>query len=489
MSERALSSMSAVPHAKMLIGGSWVEGAGRGSVYDKYSGALLSTVAEAGREQVAAAVAGAKAAFEGGAPSPHERSLALTRAAGILRERHDQAIATIVGESGFTQADAEGEFSRAIQTLQASAEEAKRLTGEMIPIGGAPGQENRFGFTIRVPLGVVCAITPFNSPLNTVTHKVAPALAAGNAVVLKPASATPLTAALLVEVLLDAGVPAGFLSILYGPGGRLGAWLGEEQDIKFYAFTGSTEVGARIQAAAGLRRTQMELGSIASTILNHDADLDQAMPKVVRAGYRKAGQVCTSIQRLYVHSAILDDVRKRLVKEVKGLKAGDPHEPDTFVGPMISEQEAVRAESWVREAVDAGAALLAGGGRKGPLLMPTLLGDVTNEMRVMREEVFGPVVCIRTFSALDEAIDEINSTPYGLATGFFTNDLEAAFSAARRLEVGGVHINETSSSRVDIMPYGGCKASGFGREGPRYAVREMSEERLVTVSLGGATSR
>jgi succinate-semialdehyde dehydrogenase/glutarate-semialdehyde dehydrogenase len=363
MSEPARRSMTAAPHAQLLIGGAWVEGKSRGSVYDKYSGALISTIAEADRAQVAAAVAGAKAAFEEGAPPPHERAAVLTRAAGILRDRHDQVVETIVSESGFTHADAEGEYSRAVQTLEASAEEAKRLTGEMIPIGGAPGQENRFGFTIRVPLGVICAITPFNSPLNTVTHKVAPALAAGNSVVLKPASATPLTAALLVEILLDAGVQAGFLSILYGSGGKLGAWLGEEEDIKFYAFTGSTEVGARIQAAAGLRRTQMELGSIASTILHRDADLDLALPKVVRAGYRKAGQVCTSIQRLYVHSDVVGTAREQMVKSVKALKAGDPHERDTFVGPMISEGEAKRVDSWVREAVEDGAALLAGGGR------------------------------------------------------------------------------------------------------------------------------
>jgi succinate-semialdehyde dehydrogenase/glutarate-semialdehyde dehydrogenase len=466
-----------------LIGGQWVDGAGEGSVFDKYNGRLVSTIAEAGREQVAAAVAGAKAAFEDGPPSLHDRAAALSRAADILRERHDPMIETIVSESGFTHADAEGEFARAIQTLLASADEARRLTGDMIPIGGAPGQENRMGFTIRVPLGVVCAITPFNSPLNTVAHKIAPAFAAGNAVVLKPASATPLTAMMLVEILIEAGVPTRFLSILHGPGGRIGAWLCEEPDVKFFAFTGSTEVGAKIQAAAGLRRTQMELGSIAATILNHDADLDAALPKVVRAGYRKAGQVCTSIQLLYVHGSVFDLVQERLVEAVEGLKAGDPHEPDTFVGPMIDEQEAIRAEAWVREAVDGGATALVGGTRTAALMMPTLLTDVTREMRVMSEEIFAPVVCLRPFSEIGEAIEEINATPYGLATGIFTNDLEAGFAAARRLEVGGVHINETSSSRVDVMPYGGCKASGFGREGPRYAIREMTDERMITISL------
>jgi succinate-semialdehyde dehydrogenase/glutarate-semialdehyde dehydrogenase len=253
--------------------------------------------------------------------------------------------------------------------------------------------------------------------------------------------------------------------------------------VRFFAFTGSTEVGRSIQQRAGLRRTQMELGSIACTILCDDASLDAALPKVVNAGYRKAGQVCTSVQLLLVHQSIVADVQSRLAKLVQALPYGDPLDPDTVVGPLISEKESIRVESWVEEAVAKGARRLAGGGRKGAVLAPVLLASIDDSMKVGCREVFGPVVCIVPFGTLDEAIARINATPFGLASGIFTNRLDDAFAAARRLEVGGVHVNETSSSRVDLMPYGGSKDSGFGREGPRYAVHEMTEERIVTFNL------
>jgi succinate-semialdehyde dehydrogenase/glutarate-semialdehyde dehydrogenase len=352
----------------------------------------------------------------------------------------------------------------------------------VIPLAGAPQQAGRIGFTLRVPLGVVVAITPFNSPLNTVAHKIAPAFAAGNAVILKPASATPLTACRLAEALVEAGVPRGFLSVLPGGAPVADALIADER-VRFFAFTGSTEVGRSIQSRAGLRRTQMELGSIACTILCDDANLDAALPKVVNASYRKAGQVCTSIQLLLTHQSLVAAVEARLTKLVQGLAYGDPYDPDTFVGPLISEKEAIRVEQWVEEAVAQGARRLAGGPRKGAVLPPVLLGSIDDSMKVGCREVFGPILCVVPFATLDEAIARVNATPYGLATGIFTNRLDDAFAAARRLEVGGVHVNETSSSRVDLMPYGGSKDSGFGREGPRYAVHEMTEERIVTFSL------
>jgi succinate-semialdehyde dehydrogenase/glutarate-semialdehyde dehydrogenase len=352
----------------------------------------------------------------------------------------------------------------------------------VVPLAGAPNQAGRVGFTLRVPLGVVAAITPFNSPLNTVAHKIAPAFAAGNAVILKPASATPLTACKLAEVLLDAGMPRGFLSVLLG-GAQVAEWLLADERVRFFAFTGSTEVGRKIQQAAGLRRTQMELGSIACTILCDDARLDSALPKIVNAGYRKAGQVCTSVQLLLVHASIVDEVQSRLAKLVQALPYGDPYDPNTVVGPVISEAEAIRVESWIEEAVAKGARRLAGGARKGAVVPPVLLASIDESMKVGCREVFGPVVCIVPFDELDDAIARVNATPFGLASGIFTNRLDDAFAAARRLEVGGVHVNETSSARVDLMPYGGSKDSGFGREGPRYAVQEMTEERIVTFSL------
>ena len=470
------------PHP-LLAGGNWI--AGRGApivVMDKYR---LAPGAEAGtpdQAQAAEIVATAHAAFRRGAPGPFERGAILERAAALLEPKADEFVRIMQMEAGFTASDAQGEVRRCVQTLKLSAEEARRLAGEVIPLAGAPQQAGRMGFTLRVPLGVVLAITPFNSPLNTVAHKIAPALAAGNAVILKPASATPLTAFKLAEVLLEAGVPAGFLSVVPGRA-QVADWLIADERVRFFAFTGSTEVGRSIQSRAGLRRTQMELGSIAFTILADDAQLEAALPKVVNAGYRKAGQVCTSVQLLLAHRTIAGEVERQLAQKVKALKYGDPRDPETFVGPLISEKEAMRVEAWIEEAVAKGARRLAGGPRQGASIPPTLLGGIDDSMKVGCQEVFGPLVCVVPFDTLDEAIARVNATPYGLATGIFTNRLEDAFRAARRLEVGGVHVNETSSSRVDLMPYGGSKESGFGREGPRYAVHEMTEERIVTFTL------
>jgi acyl-CoA reductase-like NAD-dependent aldehyde dehydrogenase len=467
----------------LLVNGEWIVGKGAPfAVIDKYRLEPGANVTTADKEQVDHAVECAHAAFRRGAPVPFERGAILERAAALLEPRLDDFVRTMQMEAGFTGADATGEVRRCIQTLKLSAEEARRLAGEVVPLAGAPQQAGRIGFTLRVPLGVVVAITPFNSPLNTVAHKIAPAFAAGNAVILKPSSSTPLTACKLAEVLLEAGVPRGFLAVLTG-GAQVADWLIADERVRFFAFTGSTEVGRSIQQRAGLRRTQMELGSIACTILCDDARLDVALPKVVNAGYRKAGQVCTSVQLLLAHQSIAADVQSRLAKLVQALPYGDPADPDTVVGPLISEKEAIRVESWVEEALAKGATRLAGGARKGAVLPPVLLASIDDSMKVGCREVFGPIVCIVPFASLDEAIARVNATPYGLATGIFTNRLDDAFAAARRLEVGGVHVNETSSSRVDLMPYGGSKDSGFGREGPRYAVHEMTEERIVTFSL------
>lgn len=476
-------TLTKTPLVPLHVAGAWVDGVGTRPLHDKFTGAVIAEVAQADQAIVSKAVAGLHTAWESGPLPPAERGRLLNKAADIVVARRDQLLDTIVAESGFTYSDAEGEVTRAEQTLIASADEARRLAGDMVPLSGAPGQSDRIGFTMRVPLGVVCAITPFNSPLNTVMHKVAPALAAGNAVLIKPASATPMASQLIVEIMIEAGFPADFLGLVNGPGSTMGDWLAAEEKLRFFTFTGSTAVGAKIHTAAGLRRTQMELGSIAATILHKDANLPRAMAKVIPAGFRKAGQVCTSIQRLYVHEDILDTVLPEYIEAVKGLKFGNPHERDTLVGPMISESEAVRAKSWVDEAEAQGARILVGGTREGPLMAPTVLTDLTPGMKVMTDEIFGPVVCLRPYSDLSTVFDEINSTPYGLATGIYTDNVNTGFDAARNLHVGGVHINETCSSRVDLMPYGGVKDSGFGREGPHYAIQELTEERLVTISL------
>lgn len=468
--------------SRLLLAGQWRKGDGPVlDVLDKFRCAPFAQLNTASPDQVREAVAAADAAFRKGAPKSYQRGEVLDRAAELIQSRADLLVETMQAEAGFTGSDASGEVRRCIQTLKLSAEEARRLKGDIIPLEGAPGQAGRFAFTIRLPLGVVAAITPFNSPLNTVAHKLGPAFAAGNAVVLKPSSSTPFTAALLCQTLMDAGMPEGFLSLVHG-GGNVAQSLLAQEAISFFAFTGSTEVGRSIQKIAGLRRSQMELGSIAFTILCGDADLDRALPKVVSAGYRKAGQVCTSIQILLVHESLMDEVERRMTELVAELPYGDPRQDGMVVGPLISEDEAQRVENWVREAVSGGARQLAGGERRGAVLQPVLLTDVTSEMNVGCREVFGPVVCLSSFSGLDDAIERVNATPYGLATGVFTNELDSAFSYARRLRVGGIHINETSSSRVDMMPYGGSKDSGFGREGPHYAIREMSEERIVTIT-------
>lgn len=467
----------------MYIDGEWVASERSFIVTDKFTGEPIATVSSALREQVSQAVSAAASAFARSHPTPYARYEWLHRAAELVQSRRKPFTETIVAESGFTVSDADSEISRAVQTLLGCAEEAKRIAGEVVPVDGAPGQEHRLAFTLRVPVGVVCAITPFNSPLNTVAHKIGPALAAGNAVVLKPAPQTPLTAELLCRALVESGVPRGYLNLVHGQGSDVGTWLLEEEEVAFYAFTGSTAVGRTIQRTIGLRRCQLELGSISATIICEDADLARAVPRCVSASFRKAGQVCTSVQRLYVHGSIADQFVGSLVDATKRAQVGDPRAPATLVGPMISVREAERAAVWVAEAVAQGARLACGGRQQGALFYPTILIGATPSMRVMCEEIFAPVLCVIPYDSLHTVIGEINATPYGLAAGVFTTNMNTAIGVARQLRVGTVHVNETSSGRVDVMPYGGVKDSGFGREGPRYAIQEMTSERLVTWSL------
>ncbi|MER1968444.1 aldehyde dehydrogenase family protein [Castellaniella sp. GW247-6E4] len=466
----------------LLIAGEWAQGRSTTfTVSNKFDNRPLAQISTPTADQIRETVQAAAQAFHDSRKlSPHQRGLILDRTADVLEARAERLQRIICAEAGFTLSDAAGEVQRSIQTFRLAAEEARRFTGTLIPVGGAPGQGGRMCWTMRIPLGVVAAITPFNAPLNTVSHKVAPALAAGNAVILKPSPHTPLVACELADALMEAGTPKGLVSVLHG-GVEVVHGLLDEQDVKFYAFTGSTEAGRAIQQRAGLRRTQMELGSIAFGIVCDDADLDFALPKILNAAYRKAGQVCTSIQLLLVHEDRFQEVEQRLTKNVKALVSGDPLDPATVVGPVISPASAQRIADWIDQAIHAGATCLAGGTRQGNVVAPTLLKDVSPETPLGCQEVFGPVMSLIPFSSLDEAIAQVNATPYGLATGIFTNRLDDAFRFISELQVGGVHINETSSSRVDMMPYGGSKASGFGREGPYYAMREMSEERVATL--------
>lgn len=465
----------------MLLGGRWSPGRGERVVLrDKFRDEAVAHVGTASREDVQEAVAQAVDAQKASPLTAHPRGEILEKAAGLVEARRSLFVDAMRLEAGFTAADGEGEAVRCVQTLRLCAEEARRLAGEMVPMEGAPGQGGRMGFTLRVPLGVVCAITPYNAPLNGLAHKVAPAIAAGNAVVAKPSLYTPCTANLFAQALLDAGLPPGLLAVVHGDA-PVGRWLVEEPAIAFYAFTGSTAAGREIQRGVGLRRSQMELGSIAHTILDDDADLARALPRVVSAAYRKAGQVCTSVQILLVHRRLHDEVRDKLAPLVRALPYGDPSKPDCVVGPLISANAAERVATWVDEAVAQGAERLVGGAREGCVLPPALLDRTTPTMRVRNREVFGPVLSIVPFDGFEEALEVANGTPFGLSVGVFTRSLAHAMQAARTLRSGAVHINESSSSRADLMPFGGSKDSGFGREGPRWAIREMSEERLVTI--------
>jgi len=479
------SSTTAVRwRAPLFLNGAWVDGLESSPVFDKFTGDQIGVGTSATRDQVDGAVRGARQSFENERLDGQRRYQILHDTAGLIGRHRSDFIERIVAEAGFPIVDAETEVNRAIQTFLVSAEEAKRLTGEMVPIEHAPGNDHRLAFTIRVPRGVVCGITSFNSPLNMVAHKVAPALASGNTVVIKPPQTTPFSAALLFELLLEAGLPPRHAALVQGPGSDVGRWLVEHPDIRFYSFTGSTAVGRLLQRSVGLRPVALELGSVSGTIVCDDADLERAAPRCVTSAFRRAGQVCTSIQRLLVQDTVFDRFLSLFIDATRRVKVGNPHEPDTVIGPMISEAEARRAEDWIAEAIHGGATVVCGGRRTGALVEPTILVGTRRGMRVVSEEVFAPVVSVVPFRSIEDAIGEINAVPFGLAAGIFTTDINRAMFAARQIHVGVVHINEPSSSRVDMMPFGGVKDSGLGREGPRYAMQEMTEERVITLSLG-----
>jgi acyl-CoA reductase-like NAD-dependent aldehyde dehydrogenase len=466
----------------LLVNGRWRAGGPEIPVRDKYTQQPFAAVCQAQPRDVDEAVEAAAAAAREPMP-PARRHEILSAASRLLREHGDEICAAYVAETGFTPADAATELDRAAGTLRLSAEEALRICGEEVPVAATPGSEQRLAFTIRVPVGVVAAIAPFNAPLNTVAHKIGPAIAAGNAVVVKPASQTPLCSAALAQVLLRAGLPPGFLHLVCGPGATVGAALVADPRIRFFTFTGSTAVGLAIKQRSGIAKTHLELGSNSASIVAADADLGLAAELVTRAGYRKAGQVCTSVQRLIVHASVIDELADVLAKRVESLRSGDPRAEGVQVGPMIAPAEAERARGWIREAAAQGATVLAGGELDGPVLAPALLRDPPMASKIMTDEIFAPAVALVPADSLDAAIETVNASGYGLQAGVFTRDIDAAFDAARRLRVGGVMINDTSSYHADAMPYGGVKDSGYGLEGPKYAVQEMTDPRIIVLNL------
>jgi glyceraldehyde-3-phosphate dehydrogenase (NADP+) len=465
---------------KMFFAGQWRDKSDHIKVLNPYDGTVIDTVPKAEAEDVDRALAGAMEGARSMRSMPgYDRYQILRRAANLIRERSEKLGRLISTEEGKTLAEGIFEVSRAAETMELSAEEAKRICGETLPLDGAPGGAGKLGFTLRVPCGVVAAISPFNFPLNLVCHKVGPALAAGNAVVIKPASDTPLSALSLVEILLEAGLPAEAIACITGSGGTIGDALASDPRVRKISFTGSRDVGEHILKVAGLKKVTMELGSNSPVIVMPDANLEKVAEAVVATGYANAGQVCISTQRVIAFDRVYADLLDVLSKQVTAITTGNPLDQKTKMGPMIREADAVRVGEWIDEAVAGGAKVLTGGQRTGAIFEPTLLADVTPGMRVSREEIFGPAVAVSRATSIDEAIRAANDTPYGLAAGIFTENINDAMQFARQVDSGNLHINWGPQWRADLMPYGGLKDSGFGKEGPKYAVLEMTELKTV----------
>jgi acyl-CoA reductase-like NAD-dependent aldehyde dehydrogenase len=471
-----------VTERKLLIAGEWVETGEWQEVRSPYSGDVVGRVPKAGADEIRRAIDAAEAAMREPLPA-HKRAEILVRVAGALGRRHEEVARLISDEAGKPLKAAKIEASRAMSTYTFSAVEARKLAGEVVPMDASQAGEGKLAFTLRRPLGVVGAISPFNFPLNLVSHKIAPALAAGCAVVLKPASQTPLSALLLAELEAEAGLPAGWLNVVVGPASEIGDALVEDERVKVITFTGSSAVGWKLRERAPRKRVNLELGNATPLIVEADADIEAAASATAQHGFSFAGQSCISIQRVYVHRAVYDDFVGRLRPKVEALVVGDPADEDTDVGPVIDEDARDRILEWIEEARRGGAEILVGGDLDGELIRPTVIANSGPELKVSCEEVFGPVVTVNPFDSLGEAIELANGTRYGLQAGIFTNNVQTAFRAAQELEFGGVTVNEAPTFRADQMPYGGVKDSGNTREGPAYTVRELTEERVIVVDL------
>ncbi len=467
---------------KMYVGGAWSDGQSSMEVRNPFDGSVVDTVPRGTADDVdralASATRGARVMAE---LTGYERYQMLHRVADLILANQERLATALTDEQGKILAEARIEVERASEIFYLSAEEAKRLGGEVVPLDGGPGVKGKLGFTLRVPCGVVVAVTPFNFPLHLVGHKVGPALAGGNAVVVKPASDTPLSALHLIDLLLEAGVPAEAVQCVTGSGAEIGDALVSDPRVRKISFTGSRDIGERICKQAGIKKVTMELGSNAPVIVMPDADMEKVRNVIPQTAFANAGQVCISTQRVIAVEPIYDELVESLVPAVSALTAGDPRDPATNVGPMIREEDAIRVGEWIDEAVGAGAELLVGGKRTGQIFEPTLLANVSSDMRVSCEELFGPAVGITRVQSTDEAIALANDSIYGLSAAIFTQDIDVALRFAREVHSGNIHINWGSQWRTDLMPYGGLKDSGMGKEGPRYAVEEMTERKLVVI--------
>lgn len=452
-------------------------------IKNPYTHETVGRVPEASVAELDGAVQASTKAFEETRRMPAwRRSAVLAHLRDRLSAEGERIARLVTAEVGKPIKEARTEVARALLTLTTAAEEAKRVGGEMIPLDVAEFGERRVGITRRFPIGPVGAITPFNFPLNLVCHKIGPALAAGNTVIVKPSPRTPLTAMALAELAADSDLPAGALQVLPA-GAEVAQAMAADDRLKMITFTGSAAVGWQLRAKAGKKRVTLELGGNCGAVVHSDADLDFAAQRIVVGGFTNAGQSCVSVQRVFVHAPVYDDLMRRLLPLVENLKVGDPMEESTDVGPMIDMAAAERAESWLREAVAAGARALAGGRRNGQLFRPTILTDTKPQMKVECQEVFAPLVTVTRYDDFSDALCRVNSTPFGLQSGVFTRDNARIFEAFETIETGGIIINDVPTYRVDHMPYGGMKDSGFGREGIRYAIEEMTELKLMVLNL------
>jgi acyl-CoA reductase-like NAD-dependent aldehyde dehydrogenase len=478
----ATQTVEATDH-KLLAAGEWTETGEWAEVKSPYDGSLVGRVAQADEALAERAIEAAHEAFESAEFPQHERAAVLDRAAHLVAERKEDLAATIAAEAGKPLKTAALEAERCVSTLTFSAVEARKLTGGTVPMDAAPAGAGKLGVMLRVPYGVVGAISPFNFPLNLVAHKLGPAIAAGNAIVLKPAGQTPISALKLAAILLEAGLPENWLSVVPGPGSKVGNKIVEHPMTKAITFTGSAPVGWDIRSKVPHKKVNLELGSNAPLIVNDDGDWETAADKAQLHAFSHAGQSCISIQRILVHEAVADAFVERLVANVEKLTVGDPLDENTDVGPLITSDDRDRVKEWIDEAVAGGAELLTGGELvdEGRCLAPTLLKSPSKEAKVWCEEIFGPVATIDTFSDFDEALQSANDSKFGLQAGVFTRDVGRGLQAGRDLEFGGVLVNEVPTFRADQQPYGGVKDSGNTREGPAYAVYELTEERFVTL--------
>ncbi|MBL5766217.1 aldehyde dehydrogenase family protein [Heyndrickxia sporothermodurans] len=470
---------------QLWIGGKWREPKEYEALYNPHTNEEIAQIGQAEPADAVEAVVEAHAAFQKfrGYPA-HARAKILAKVATIMEERSEELAKIIALEAAKSIRNAREEISRTVQTYRFAAEAAKSNYGEQIPMDAAEGGEKRFGFTIKTPIGVVTAITPFNFPFNLVAHKVGPAIAAGNSIVLKPAEQTPLSALVLAEIFKEAGLPDGVLNIIPGKGDVLSEVLTTHPHVKKVTFTGSVEVGHIIQQQAGFRKLTLELGSNSPFIIDEGVDIDQVIERSVMGSFSFNGQVCISIQRIYVHQSLYQKFVEKFVSRTKQLVVGSPLDEDTNITAVISKKSLDRIQSWIAEAVQEGATIECGGKTEGNALLPTVLTNVNRDSKVFRYEIFGPVVCIFPFDTLDDAINDANDSRYGLNSGIMTPSLERAFYAAERLETGGVIVNDIPTYRIDNMPYGGWKDSGVGREGIKYAMEEMMEQKFISFKTG-----